>query len=140
MALDGVGPSIARGSQPENGTSAELLSYDSMKFHTLAGAVGQRGSYDIPVSWGTLTPMARVECRQAFDGAFQQSMYYTDLGPSVTSVLPHVKAGKLKAVPSRSAHVERIMKISPWSFCGGTNLTSFVRWRQRRTRLGRRAA
>jgi hypothetical protein len=34
-----------------------------------------------------LTPTARAEYRRALDGSFQQSMYYSDLGPSVTSIL-----------------------------------------------------
>ena len=64
----------------EQGSSAELLTYGAMNFNSVAGAVGLRGSYDIPMSWGVLTPTARAEYRQALDGAFQQSMYYTDLG------------------------------------------------------------
>ena len=71
----------------EQGASAELLTFAAMKFHSLGGTAGLRGSYDIPMSWGVLTPNARVEYRQTIDGAFQQSMYYTDLGPSMTSTL-----------------------------------------------------
>jgi outer membrane autotransporter protein len=71
----------------EQGVSAEVLTFDAMGFRSLAGTLGLRGSYDIPVSWGVLTPTARVEYRHALDGAFQQTMYYSDLGPSVSSVL-----------------------------------------------------
>ncbi len=78
----------------ERGPSAELLTYKSMEFRTLAGTLGLRGSYDIPMGWGTLTPMARVEYRHAFDGSFQQSMYYTDLGPSMTSTLSQASAAR----------------------------------------------
>jgi outer membrane autotransporter protein len=58
-----------------------------MKFHSLGGTAGLRGSYDLPMSWGVLTPNARVEYRHTIDGAFQQAMNYTDIGPSVSSTL-----------------------------------------------------
>ena len=67
-------------SYAEQGASAELLTFAAMKFHSVGGTVGLRGSYDMPMSWGVLTPNARVEYRQTLDGAFQQSMYYTDIG------------------------------------------------------------
>ncbi len=36
---------------------------------------------------GILTPIARAEFRHALDGAFQQSMYYADIGATMTSTL-----------------------------------------------------
>jgi uncharacterized protein YhjY with autotransporter beta-barrel domain len=71
----------------ESGASAELLSFGSMGFNTLAGTLGLRGSYDIAMGWGTLTLNARVEYQRAYDGPLQQFMYYTDLGPGMASVL-----------------------------------------------------
>ena len=69
----------------ENGPSAQLLTFQQMKFNAVSGAIGLRGSIDIPVSFGVLTPMARVEYRQTSQSAFDQSMYYSDLGSSLSS-------------------------------------------------------
>lgn len=71
----------------EHGGSAELLSYNQTAFNSLAATVGLRGSYDMPMIWGTLTPAARVEYRRSLDSAFQQSMYYADIGSAFTSTL-----------------------------------------------------
>jgi uncharacterized protein YhjY with autotransporter beta-barrel domain len=71
----------------EQGPSAELLTYGSTHFNSVAGTVGLRGSYDVPMSWGVLTPTARLEFRRTIDGGFQQTMNYTDLGPAVSSTL-----------------------------------------------------
>jgi uncharacterized protein YhjY with autotransporter beta-barrel domain len=68
----------------ESGPSAQLLTFNSMKFNALSGAIGLRGSIDIPVSFGTLTPTARLEYRLTSQSAFDQSMYYTDLGSSLS--------------------------------------------------------
>jgi outer membrane autotransporter protein len=76
----------------EQGGSAALLSYRPMAFHSVAGTLGLRGSWDIAMEWGVLTPTARAEYRYAFDGSFQQSMYYTDLGPGQTSTLTQAAA------------------------------------------------
>ena len=77
--------SISLNSYTEQGTSAQLLTYGAMKFNALAGAVGLRGSIDIPMSFGTLSPNARVEYKQTSQSAFDQSMYYTDLGAGSAS-------------------------------------------------------
>ena len=76
--LDGYG---------EQGTSSELLTYQATEFNSISGAVGVRASYDFPMGWGVLTPMARLEYRRVLDGGFDQSMYYSDLGASVSSTL-----------------------------------------------------
>ena len=70
----------------ENGSSALLLTYDAINFTTVAGSVGLRGSIDIPMSFGTLTPNARVEYRQASQGSVSQSVYYSDMGAATASV------------------------------------------------------
>jgi outer membrane autotransporter protein len=69
----------------EQGASAELLTFNAMKFHAVSGAIGLRGSIDIPTSFGRLTPMARLEYKQTSQSAYDQSMYYTDLGAGMSS-------------------------------------------------------
>ena len=69
----------------ENGASALLLTYDALKFNATSGAIGLRGSIDIPMSYGTLSPTARFEYKQTSQSAFDQSMYYTDLGAGSSS-------------------------------------------------------
>jgi uncharacterized protein YhjY with autotransporter beta-barrel domain len=76
----------------EQGPSAELLSYATTKFNSIGGTVGLRGSYVVPMAWGVLTPTARAEYRQAFDGSYQQAMYYTDLGAGTASTLAQAQA------------------------------------------------
>lgn len=72
-------------SYAETGSSAGLLSYDQIKFNALSGVVGLRGSIDIPMEFGTLTPNARVEYRQTRTSAYVQAMHYSDLGPALCS-------------------------------------------------------
>ena len=69
----------------ENGSSSQLLTYNQMKFNAVSGAIGLRGSINVPTSFGTLTPMARVEYRQTRQSAYDQSMYYTDFGTGSSS-------------------------------------------------------
>ena len=76
----------------EQGGSAELLTYGVTNFHSVGGTAGLRGSYDIPMRWGVLTPTARAEYRQTLDGAFQQSLYYTDLGAGTASTVASAAA------------------------------------------------
>ncbi len=78
----------------EAGTSTEALTYGAMQFRTVTGTLGLRGSYDIAMNWGTLTPMARLEYRRALDGAYSQSMYYSDLGSAGSSVLNQASASR----------------------------------------------
>ena len=69
----------------EGGPSAELLTYDAMKFNAVSGAIGLRGSIDIPMSFGVFSPTARFEYKQTSQSAFDQSMYYSDLGAGTSS-------------------------------------------------------
>ena len=78
----------------EQGGSAALLTFRSTAFHSIAGTLGLRGSFDIATEWGVLTPTARAEYRHAFDGSVQQSMYYTDLGPGQASTLTQAAASR----------------------------------------------
>jgi uncharacterized protein YhjY with autotransporter beta-barrel domain len=72
-------------SYSESGPSTQLLTYNSMKFNALSGLVGLRGSVDMPMSFGTFTPTARLEYRQSSQSSFDQSMYYSDLGAGSSS-------------------------------------------------------
>ncbi len=69
----------------ESGPSTQLLSYNAMKFNAVSGAAGLRGSIDMPMSFGVFSPTARVEYRQTSQSAFDQSMYYADLGAASSS-------------------------------------------------------
>jgi hypothetical protein len=66
----------------ESGPSAQLLTFNSMKFNALSGLVG---SVDMPMSFGTFIPTARLEYRQTNQSAFDQSIYYSDLGAGSSS-------------------------------------------------------
>lgn len=69
----------------ESGPSTQLLSYNAMKFNAVSGAVGLRGSIDMPMRFGVFSPTARLEYRQTSQSAFDQSMYYADLGAASSS-------------------------------------------------------
>ncbi len=71
----------------EQGTSGLALTYGGVSFGSTGATLGLRGSYDVPTNWGVLSPTARVEYRHGFDGGFNQTMFYTDLGPSQAYVL-----------------------------------------------------
>jgi len=77
--------SATLGDYSEQGSSAELLSYNKMSFNATSGSVGLRGSIDIPTDFGMLTPNARLEYRQTMQTAYDQSLYYTDLGSGSAS-------------------------------------------------------
>jgi uncharacterized protein YhjY with autotransporter beta-barrel domain len=63
----------------EQGASAELLTFDQMKFSATAGAVGLRGSIDIPTDFGILAPTLRLEYRETSLSTYSQSMAFSDL-------------------------------------------------------------
>ncbi|MBV9558747.1 MAG: putative Ig domain-containing protein [Pseudolabrys sp.] len=72
-------------SYAEGGSSAQLLTYDSMKVSAFSGAVGLRGSIDIPISSGTMTPFVRLEYKETSQSDYSQNLYYSDLGPGISS-------------------------------------------------------
>jgi uncharacterized protein with beta-barrel porin domain len=78
----------------ESGPSDLLLTFNSMKFNAVSGAVGLRGSIDIPASFGMFTPTARLEYRQTSQSAYDQSMYYSDLGPGVSSTFSQLAGNR----------------------------------------------
>ncbi|WP_370677749.1 Ig-like domain repeat protein [Pleomorphomonas sp. PLEO] len=71
VALDGYA---------ESGPSGLALAYDEMDTTTVAGVAGLKAAYAVPMSWGTLTPGARLEYRHALDGGFTQGLGYADVG------------------------------------------------------------
>lgn len=77
-------------SYSETGASAQLLNFEQSTFSATSAAVGLRGSIDIPVSFGVLTPTARVEYRQTYVSSYDQSMYYSDIGSGFTSTFTQV--------------------------------------------------
>jgi len=67
----------------EQGPSASALTFDAASFSTFGTAFGVRTFYDVVTAWGAVTPSLRIEYRHAWEGGFNQSMFYSDL-PSVT--------------------------------------------------------
>jgi uncharacterized protein with beta-barrel porin domain len=63
----------------ETGSSTWALSYGRLDTTTFTGVLGARVAYPIAMSWGTLTPMARLEYSHAFDGGYTQNLGYADL-------------------------------------------------------------
>jgi outer membrane autotransporter protein len=84
LRADYMGASL--NSYSENG-STQLLNYDAMHFSALSGSVGLRGSYDIQTPYGIVTPYGRLEYRATSQSAYDETMYYLDLGPDLTSTL-----------------------------------------------------
>jgi hypothetical protein len=76
----------------ERQTSEEALTYGAAQFSSTAAVAGVRGSFDISFAAGVLSPTARVEYRHALDGAFDQALHYTDLGPTLSSVMVQAAA------------------------------------------------
>ena len=82
----------ARPAPPSKGGSAELLSFAATKFHSLAARSACAAPTTSRCGGACGRPNARVEFRQTLDGAFDQSLYYSDLGASVTSTLAQASA------------------------------------------------
>ena len=76
----------------EQGLSSEALTYNALSFRSTSAVLGLRGSYDIAMDWGTLSPTARLEYRQGFDSDFSQSMFYSDLGAATASAFTQASA------------------------------------------------
>lgn len=86
--------SISLDEYSEQGSGTGLLTFEKMTTNTTSGAIGLRGSVDIPTSWGTLTPTARIEYRQVLEGAYDQPIYYSDIGSSMTATLTQESASR----------------------------------------------
>jgi uncharacterized protein YhjY with autotransporter beta-barrel domain len=69
----------------ESGPSAETLTFQKTSFNATSAAIGLRGSIDIPMQSGVLTPNVRLEHKQTVQSAYEQGMFYTDLGSGTAS-------------------------------------------------------
>ncbi|MEN5249991.1 autotransporter outer membrane beta-barrel domain-containing protein, partial [Brucella pseudintermedia] len=64
----------------ETGAGIYNLTYGNQTADLLSTAIGFRGEYTIPMSWGTLKPKARVEYTHDFAGSSRVKLGYTDIG------------------------------------------------------------
>jgi uncharacterized protein YhjY with autotransporter beta-barrel domain len=71
-------------SYAEQGSTNQALTFGATSFSSASAVLGVRTFYDIATAWGMITPTVRAEYRHALDGGFNQSMYYTDLGPGIS--------------------------------------------------------
>jgi uncharacterized protein YhjY with autotransporter beta-barrel domain len=71
-------------SYAEQGSTNQALTFGATSFASASAVLGVRTFYDIATAWGMITPTVRAEYRHALDGGFNQTMYYTDLGPGIT--------------------------------------------------------
>ena len=60
----------------ETGDANWVLSYASASVSSQGLILGLRGQYDMPMSWGTLSPIARAQFRHGMSGNVTQSMSY----------------------------------------------------------------
>lgn len=67
----------------ETGDATYNLGYDSLSIRTEGLIAGFRAQYDVPMSWGTLSPTGRVQYRHALAADMTQTVYY-DSDPSTT--------------------------------------------------------
>ena len=71
----------------ESGPRNFALAYDSASIRSSSGIVGLRGAYDIPMDWGVLAPMARLEYRRVIENDVTQSLSYANEGGIVYPML-----------------------------------------------------
>lgn len=64
----------------EAGAGPYNLVYGDQSLSTLAGVLGLRAQYAMPMDWGVFTPKARLEFTHDFAGSSRASMGYADLG------------------------------------------------------------
>lgn len=71
----------------ESGPQIAALSYDSASIRSTSGIFGLRGGYDIPMDWGVLAPMARIEYRRVIENDVNQALSYANEGGIVYPML-----------------------------------------------------
>jgi outer membrane autotransporter protein len=64
----------------ESGAGIWDLAYGQQTVDSLAGVLGLRLEYDIPMEWGMLTPRGRIEYSHDFVGSSAASIGYADTG------------------------------------------------------------
>lgn len=62
----------------ETGAGLFALRYDEQSVNTLTSSFGLRAEYKMPVSWGLVTPRARIEYGHDFDASSRATMAYAD--------------------------------------------------------------
>eukprot|EP01037_Dinobryon_pediforme_P009601 gene9601-9678_t len=67
----------------ENGDPNYTLALQKTSFASQSTSLGLRGQYDFAMSWGTLSPLARLEYSHTFNGKFMQNMAYMPSTPSL---------------------------------------------------------
>ena len=73
-------------SYTEMGSPIWALNYQDMTANATSGVAGVRTSYDIPMSWGLLTLLGRVEYRTLLQGEYNQQLTYADIGGTVYTI------------------------------------------------------
>jgi uncharacterized protein YhjY with autotransporter beta-barrel domain len=112
----------------EQGASSLALTYGSASFNSTTAVAGLRGTYDIATSWGVLSPTARVEYRRELENGFNQSMFYSDLGPGQSYVLAEPDAALnliSGAVGLRARAGDHLSAEFEYGATGGENSTFF---------------
>ena len=71
----------------ESGPQIAALSYDGASIRSTSGIFGLRGGYDIPMDWGVLAPMARLEYRRVIENDVNQALSYANEGGIVYPML-----------------------------------------------------
>jgi len=71
---------LALGSATESGSSAYAMTYQGMAVSTLSGVLGTRLSWSQAMAWGLISPQLRVEYRHDFNGAYDQALYFANVG------------------------------------------------------------
>ena len=69
---------VSLGQSTETGSDIWALTYGRLRQTSITGVLGLRARYPILMTWGTLTPTARLEYRHAFDGSYRQGLNYAD--------------------------------------------------------------
>ena len=69
---------LTLGQSTETGSDIWALTYRRLNQTSVSGVLGLRAHYPVLMSWGTLTPTARLEYRHAFDGSYRQTLNYAD--------------------------------------------------------------
>jgi outer membrane autotransporter protein len=111
----------------ETGSSIWALSYRQVDATTFTGVLGARIAYPIAMSWGTLTPMARLEYSHTFDGGYTQNLGYADLtgssysfsgAPTVSNVYTGGLALRAESANALSLDLEYLFSGSGRQFEG----------------------
>ena len=62
----------------ENGDRNYTLALQKIRFASQSTSIGLRGQYDFAMSWGIISPLARLEYSHIFNGRFLQNISYVN--------------------------------------------------------------